>query len=318
VDFDEDLSELARTRGGFLTVRQLADLGMSRHDVDVAMGTGALERRRYGLVLMPAAVTDEAWALRVREAVTAAGPDAAAGYETSARLQLIVGGPAVARIVVVVPPRRHPVAKPGVKIVRSPVAVDDLADVDGIPVTAAARTLVDCARRSERDVATCLLESAARQALVTIDEITARIDRLPARTPGIRAARRALASVDLRSESPLETVARLLLLDAGLPYPDLQCPFDLPEASGRIDLAYPREFLGLPPGRYRGLAIELDGREPHLRAAMFHNDRVRQTALEEDDWLVRRFTDRHLRTRPAYVVATVRRALAKVAPELHF
>jgi hypothetical protein len=165
-------------------------------------------------------------------------------------------------------------------------------------------------------VATCVLESAVRLELVTVEEIVARVDALAPRTPGVRNARTALGCIDLRSESPLETVTRLLLVDAGLPYPDLQHPFERPEASGRIDLAYPREFLGLPPGLYRGLAIEADGREPHLRAQMFHHDRIRHTALEEDDWLVRRFTDVHVRTRPAYVIATVQRGLVRVAPEL--
>jgi predicted transcriptional regulator of viral defense system len=316
VDLDAGVVEAARAQGGLVTTRQLADLGMSRYAVDVAVAEGALERRRRGQLVVPEVNSDEVWALRVRELVVAAGPGAAAGGETAARLQSIAGTPTVARIVIVVPADRHPVAPPGVRIVRAPVATTDLGDVDGIPVTAPLRTLVDCARRSDRVVATCLLESAARQELVTIAEVTQRVAALSPRTPGVRNARRALASVDLRSESPLETLTRLLLLDAGLPYPDLQTPFALPEASGWIDLSYPREFLGLPPERYRGLAIEADGREPHLRAEMFHHDRVRHTALEEDDWLVRRFTDVHLRTRPAYVVAAVRRGMSRVAPEL--
>jgi hypothetical protein len=132
------------------------------------------------------------------------------------------------------------------------------------------------------------------------------------REPPAFPPRRALSRIDLRSESPLETIARLLLLDDGLPYPELQLPFRSPTVVGRIDLAYPAALLGVRDGHYSGLAIETDGREPHLREAMFHHDRVRQTALEEERFLVRRFTDPHLRQQPAYVVATVRRAMARV------
>ncbi len=312
------VADAAQQRGGYLTTRQVVDLGVSRRALAAALASGDIERRRRGLLVVPGAVVDGEWRERVRAAVVAAGRGAAAGGETAARLLDIAGAPAVAGITVVVPPERHPVQPPGVKIVRSELDDGDLTDVDGIAVTTPARTLLDCARRSDRVVAACLLESAARLELVTIAEMAAQIGALRPRAPGSRNARRALGCVDLRSESPLETAMRLLLLDGGLPYPQLQRPFALPEARGRIDLAYPVELLGASRGSYRGLAIEVDGREPHQRADMFHRDRVRHTALEEGDWLVRRFTDEHIHTRPGYVLAAVRRALTRVAPDLHF
>jgi hypothetical protein len=142
--------------------------------------------------------------------------------------------------------------------------------------------------------------------------VTERLDGMT-RAPGLRAARTALGLVDLRSESPLETAVRLPLLDAGLPYPKLQLPFEYDRLTGRIDLAYPVELLGGTPGRYVGLAIEADGREPHERnAETFHHDRVRQTKLEEHNWLVRRFTDRQARQVTDYMVSVTRRAIDRV------
>ncbi|MEP7054142.1 MAG: hypothetical protein ABI912_02715 [Actinomycetota bacterium] len=148
-----------------------------------------------------------------------------------------------------------------------------------------------------------------RQGLVSPEELRHRLDGL-ARAPGVRAAREALRLVDVRSESPLETAVRLPLLDAGLPYPELQLPFLCRGIAGRIDIAYPVELLaGRSGGRYVGLAIEADGREPHLDAATFDHDRVRHTSLEEADWLVRRFTDRDARRRTAAMVGVVSRAI---------
>jgi predicted transcriptional regulator of viral defense system len=305
------LVELAQPQHGWLTTAQARAAGLSRYAVDAAVAAGRVTRQG-GLLAVPTATPDDVWRVRVHAAQLRAGRDAVVGGETAARLHGIAGAPAVAEIQILVPENRHPESRPGVRVRRSDVDPADRTCVDGIAVTAPLRTLVDCARRSDHVVAVCLLESAIRQSLVTVDEVKSRLDELRPRTNGVAAARWALARIDLRSESPLETVARLLLLDNGFAYPELQLPFQTPALTGRIDLAYPAILLGVQDGHYSGLAIETDGREPHLRDAMFHHDRVRQTALEEERFLVRRLTDPQLRQQPAYVVTTVRRAMARI------
>jgi hypothetical protein len=305
------LTQIARAQHGLLTFAQARSAGMTRYAVDTAVAGGGVQRQS-GLLSVLALTPEDRWRARVQAAVLRAGRDAVAGGETAARLHGIAGGPPFAQLVILVPQDRHPEPRAGVRVRRSDVDAADRAYVAGIAVTSPLRTVVDCARGSEHHVAVCVLESAIRQSFVTADEVQARLDAFRPRTTGVPAARRALSRIDLRSESPLETIARLLLLDDGLPYPELQLPFRSPTVVGRIDLAYPAALLGVRDGHYSGLAIETDGREPHLREAMFHHDRVRQTALEEERFLVRRFTDPHLRQQPAYVVATVRRAMARV------
>lgn len=59
------------------------------------------------------------------------------------------------------------------------------------------------------------------------------------------------------------------------------------------------------------LVVEIDGRAHHSDPASFERDRERQNRLVAAGWTVLRFTWRDLTSRPAHVVATVRRQLAR-------
>lgn len=300
--------EIAAAKGGYVTVGQAVATGFTRSEVRTRVDHGAWDRAGSGLLRLPDHESDDIWRDRVRKAIVSAGDFAAAARVTAARWQRIAGAPILAPLEIAVPPERHPAERPGVKAVRTVVMDDDLAYVDGIAVTAPLRTVLDCARYGDHVAAVCVIESAVRSGLVSLPEFTAAVEAIRQR-PGSRCAACALQRVDLRSESPLETRIRLLLLDAGLPYPELQLEFDCNGVRGRIDLAY----LPTRAAAYRGLAIEADGRETHAREQAFHSDPIRQTALEEDGYLVRRFTERHA-DMPGYVVRTVRRALERVEP----
>ncbi|MEO6714819.1 MAG: hypothetical protein ABIM89_15525 [Mycobacteriales bacterium] len=311
---DRDAIAVSRAlgRGGYVSSADLRDAGFSRGDREIYQRGEVLRRVGPRLFSVVDIGTPDAWHDRVWRAAGACGEGAVVGREAAARLHGLAGGAAGASVVILVPPtsRRRRIA--GVDVYRSPVPDSDRVALDGLQLTNPLRTVVDCARFSDRLTAVCLLESAARQGVVSLDEVAARLLEMT-RAPHVRRAREALRLVDVRSESPLETAVRLPLLDAGLPYPELQLPFRCGGISGRVDIAYPIELLGgRRGGRYVGLAIEADGREWHVGDEVFHHDRRRQTALEEAGWLVRRFTDRHARRSPAYVVETTRRAIATV------
>jgi hypothetical protein len=308
---DAALLTAATQHGGYLTWRHLVGTGLTRGSIEASLRDGALERRSYDLYAVSELSDADLWRDRVRRAVVEIGPAAVVGRATAARWQGIVGAPAVAPIDIVLPLSSRDPRLPGIDVTRAELATNDTIEVDGLAVTAPLRTVLDCARHGDQATAVCLLESAARQELITIAEVTARVEKMR-RTPGVRRLRSALALVDLRSESPLETIVRIALLDGGLPYPEVQLPFRCGDVCGRIDLAYPSAMLGAPAGgRYSGLAIEVDGLEWHTQADTFHHDRIRQTVLEENNWLVRRFTDRSARS-PSYIVETTRRAIARV------
>lgn len=299
-----DLLEQARGFGGYVSLGQATAAGLSESEVTTLVRRGDWLRVGPGLRRVVDFARDDGWRDRVRAALLSAGPGAVAAGHTAAELLGIVGSPPAPRIWLAVPPERHPEHRPGVRLLRSPVPAADVVEVEGIPVTTPLRAVLDSARYADHLAAVCLLESALRQQLFGLGDVLAVVSALHGKRGSV-AARKAMRRIDLRSESPLETKARLLLVDAGFRYPRLQ-QFFAPGDPRRIDLAY----LARPHGAYRGLAIEIDGRAIHARAEAFDSDPVRQTALEEAEWLVRRFTSRHLAD-PAYVCQTVRRALAR-------
>lgn len=290
--------------GGFVTLGQAAAAGLTEAETSTLVRRGDWLRIDRGIRRVADSPADDEWRDRLRAALLTAGPGAVAAGHTAARLLGIIGSPTPRALWLAVPRGRHPEPRPGVRVMRVAVSDDELVSADGIPATRPLRTLLDAARYGGQLPAVCLLESAMRQQLVDFASVFAAVDAIFGKRGAI-AARSALRRVDLRSESPLETKARLILVDAGLRYPRPQQPL-APGDSRRIDLAY----LAARGSAYCGVAIEIDGREIHARADAFHDDPRRQTALEEADWLVRRFTDRHL-SDVSYVVGTVRRALTR-------
>ena len=97
-------------------------------------------------------------------------------------------------------------------------------------------------------------DAALREDLVDRDGI-ARALETAVGWPWVRQARAVLALADPRAESPLESITRLAMHDAGFPEPDLQAwfgPFD-------VDLYWPRYGLVLEAdgaGKYVGQGLD--------------------------------------------------------------
>lgn len=68
--------------------------------------------------------------------------------------------------------------------------------------------------------------------------------------------------------------------------------------------------VGLPEHR---VAIEVDGWAYHSDVERFQRDRTRQNRLVAGGWTVLRFTWADLVERPGYVIATIRRQIARSA-----
>ena len=163
----------------------------------------------------------------------------------------------------------------------------DVACIDG--VTLLARTAADCAR--------CLPEL---DGLAVVDAVLARgvereevVGQLAG--PGARAARAVVAMADPGAGSSGETAARLALVRAGL---KVQTQVLIPGV-GWVDL--------LVEGR---VVVEIDGFAYHSDAKQFAADRRRDAALVAMGYQVLRFTWLDAVSRPQYVTAMVRAALA--------
>lgn len=184
----------------------------------------------------------------------------------------------------------------------------DVTSLDGIPVTTAARTLLDVASQAPLDVIEDALDDAIRRDLLSRAGLRRRTDEL-GRRAGVPAVRRLLAAREpgKRSESVLEARLHRVLTRSGLRAPVVQHPLrGAGRVVGIVDLAYP----------WARLAIEADGYRWHSGRRRFEHDRIRLNALTLLGWRVIRVTSSELKERADHVVGTIRAALEKRAPRL--
>jgi very-short-patch-repair endonuclease len=184
------------------------------------------------------------------------------------------------------------------RVHRTPLAEEDVTRRRGLPVTTPERTWRDLAG---------MLPPAALLAVTDqlLDGRCTRTDlaRQLARRPTGRGSARARESLPLgdpRAESPMESVLRWLLHEAGLPAPVLQYAVRDQEGTflGRADLAWPE----------RRVLVEFDG-DVHRERDVFVNDLRRQNRLIAAGWTILRFTSADVLGRPREVVAEIRRVL---------
>ena len=111
-----------------------------------------------------------------------------------------------------------------------------------------------------------------------------------------------VALADRRAGSRPETLLRLLLVDSGLPRPEVQ--WVVQDLAAReavwLDLAYPHQCVG----------IEYEGK-PHVEPDRVLRDIERTTQLVDKGWRMLRFTKNDLFRRPEWIAATVSRALSR-------
>jgi len=185
----------------------------------------------------------------------------------------------------------------GVVLHQSPLAAADVELVEGVRVTAAARTLLDLARTEPLDLAVVAIDAALHSGLVTLPELEQLLARC-SRWPWMRRAAIAVEASDGRAESPLESLLRVTLVHGGVPPHDVQRQ---PRGIGRVDFWYD------------GVVVEGDGFAFHSDRDAFREDRRRNNACAAAGLLVLRFTWEDVHRRPDEVVATVRSALRHCA-----
>ena len=117
-------------------------------------------------------------------------------------------------------------------------------------LTSAPRTLVDCAREWPLDDAVVAMDAALLAGRTTLAEVRAAAAAVH-HWPGAARAVRAATLADGRAESPLETRARLRIVGAGLPMPELQ-----------VEICTSGRLVAVVDGWFEeaAVAVEFDGR----------------------------------------------------------
>ena len=163
-----------------------------------------------------------------------------------------------------------------------------LAAVGGRPATTAAWTAVEVARALRRPRALATLDAALRSGTCDRRQLLDAVSDQHGRR-GIVHVRELVPHADAAAESPMESEARLVMLDGHLATPELQ--YQIVDRSGRIwrlDFAWP----------LRKLAVEYDGFDWHSDPASFARDRQKRAALMEMDWTVLSIVADDVRRRP--------------------
>ncbi len=208
--------ELAGRQHGVVTRQQLMALGFGKRAIEHRVERGRLHVVAHGVYAV-----GWPWLTRKRRwmaAVLACGDGAMLSHRSAAALWEI-GKEQKGRIDVSVT-RRCELRRPGLHVRGRPsLNPDDVTTIDGIPVTAIARTLVDLAtklppRRLERAV-----NEADKRDLIDPDTLRSALDDF-AGEPGVKILRKLLDKRTFRlSDSDLEVLFRPIAAAAGLPPP---------------------------------------------------------------------------------------------------
>jgi predicted transcriptional regulator of viral defense system len=150
---------------------------------------------------------------------------------------------------------------------------EHLIKLYGIPVTTVARTVVDVARSSSFQAGVVAADSALYTSKTTTAELDQVLD-VCARWPGTEQARRVVAFADKRAESVLESCARVVFAERGLPAPELQVELGDETFAARVDFYWPEyrtvaEADGKLKYAEQGRAVAQLRRDQALRAAAF-------------------------------------------------
>ncbi len=303
--------DLAEAQHGVVTRAQLIGLGIGEEAIRQRLANGRLHRVMAGVYAVGRPRLDERgqW----MAAVLACGPMALLGRRSAAALwEIHRPAPGVPEVVIPTSARRR---RPNIWVywraeTHSLLATNGRGDdgseecpllwqlIGGIPVTSPLMTLVD--------LATCLstgqLEAAVSEAdhlnLIDPEELRIKLDLL-ARRPGVTRLRCLLdMATHTLTTTQLERRFLPLVAKAGLPAPTTQHRL----GKNRVDF----HWADL------GLVVETDSLRYHRTAFKQSADKRRDNANARLGLITLRFTHRHVRYEPGYVVTelrTVARAL---------
>lgn len=147
---------------------------------------------------------------------------------------------------------------------------------DGIRVTPVAQTVVDCARTYAFRNALAQADSALRLGLTTKPALAAHLEQCQNRR-NVRRVQGLLTAADPRPENGGESVVRAIMMEQGLPMPELQYPIPNPEDPRRV---YRADFVFDVRGEYL-VDMELDGYDKYDDPAMTRGRTALKVHMEE-------------------------------------
>lgn len=305
----DELTEKLRL-AGIVTRAQLLTSGTSRTHIETSVADGSLVRISRGVYVRGEVagkylhLKDGERLLRTVAALAVSGPGTVVSHQSAALLHGIdlLGKPG-GKVTATGSPKHGWRGRPWIHLHAAELPASHVTAASGFPMTTAARTVIDLARELNFWSGLVAADSALHRKLTTKDELLAVLAACP-RWRGIRRAAEVVEFADKRSESPLESIARVVFRDCGLPPPDLQVWLGgVVEPVGRVDFYWKQ---------YRTIA-EVDGELKYKDPARAKAQLKRDSLLRSDGYEVVHFDWQEITGLPDYVAAMVRDAFRRGA-----
>ena len=193
--------------------------------------------------------------------------------------------------------------RPGIHVYAVDLPDSHRTVASGLPMTTAARTVVDLARTLDFKAGVVAADSALRRKITSKPELESAL-AAQSNWRGVRQAAEVVAFADKRAESPLESISRVVFRDVGLPPPDLQVWLGgKVEPVGRVDFYWKK---------YRTVA-EVDGALKYDDPTRARLQLKRDALLRADEFEVVHFDWQDITKAPDYVAEQMWRAFRRGA-----
>ncbi len=242
--------------------------------------------------------------LRCAAAVAATGPGSVVSHQSAAALYgidlLVQPG---AGVTLTCRPEHGWHGRAGIHVYAVELPADHVSTRWGLPATTPARTVVDLARTSDFRAGLVAADGALHRRLTSKAELRAVIAALPQRRGIVRAAE-VVEFAAMEAESPLESIARIVFRDCGLPAPELQVwlgPSEKP--IGRVDFYWEQ---------YRTI-VEVDGAMKYDDPSRARYQLRRDARFRAEGFEVVHFTWQDINYAPLLVARLIREAFERGA-----
>lgn len=296
---DLRIAELARRQYGVVSRGQLFEAGVDRHGIEHRLKIGRLHMLYRGVYAVGhRLIPREGYWLA---AVLGSGSGAVLSHWSAAALWRIRPN-SQSRIEVTSPDKSR--SWKGIRRHHKPLPPDEMTVHEGIPVTSAARTILDLAATESTDVVEAMLRELEFHRHWGPLSLWDLAERHPGKR-GVRKVRSALERVkdqpEGRKRSKLEERFAPFLRRWRLPQPRFNDWIVLDSKRYQVDCHW--------PGTHQ--IVELDGWKGHSSRSAFRNDRGRDRRLRVAGYSVTRLTWNQLDDEPEQVASDLRSLLYK-------
>jgi hypothetical protein len=305
-DFSE-LQRVARRRGqrGYFTTAQAEGAGISRTRLGLLVKRGLVVRAAAGVYRFRVAAA-ETW--KDRLAVALLSPGAVACGLSAPALYGLADPPAEQSVIV----RRGARTARGGRHTTRDLPRHECATIEGLRTLTPTRAVLDSAHLLPKVKAIAMVESAIVRGLVKSDVLSKRAKELMhSKRPGCAVVLRILADLHPeleRSRNEWEALVARRAKEVGLPPPRLEYEVFIDGRRYILDAAWPEQCV----------ALEFDGRDPHMRRRVHDSDTDRRNDFADAGWKRFGITASALRERDDRAFRQVARAIARRArPGMH-